>query len=225
MVKVAIKCSNCGKETMINVDNLNTSYQDIITTFAFNKILHHVGMLWIIEDYEQLKYDTDIQNSDCMTGGPWYNTSIWKKLHGKLFEGFIKNARTDRYHIMCYIDTHEKLHHSSSCDDGISGGGCLLPKYSTTEALILLGATIYFIGCWLKGLEHNLLESCNLYTYYMEELFQKIPVELPNKPSPKEKLKSLLHAIGGGWYVYKLGQKLPPIKKKKINQKIPKEGG
>ena len=31
-----------------------------------------------------------------MTGGPWYNKYIFKKLNGKVFEGFIINARTDR---------------------------------------------------------------------------------------------------------------------------------
>ena len=45
-----------------------------------------------------------------MTGGPWYNTSICNKLNGKVFEGFIRNARTDRYNIMCSIDAHEKEH-------------------------------------------------------------------------------------------------------------------
>ena len=59
-------------------------------------MLHHVGMLWIIENHEQLKYDMDIHNSDWMTRGPWYNTSICNKLHGKLFERFIINIRTDR---------------------------------------------------------------------------------------------------------------------------------
>ena len=54
------------------------------------------------------------------------NTSICKKLHGKLLEGFIINARTDIYHIMCSIDAHEKEHQSSSCDYGSSGGGCSL---------------------------------------------------------------------------------------------------
>ena len=44
-----------------------------------------------------------------MIGGPWYNISICKKLHGKLFEGFIRNAGTDRYHIMCSIDSHENI--------------------------------------------------------------------------------------------------------------------
>ena len=47
--KVAIRCSNCGKETMIYVDLLETDYQEIITTFVLNKMLHHVGMIRIIE--------------------------------------------------------------------------------------------------------------------------------------------------------------------------------
>ena len=37
--------------------------------------------------------------------GNW-NTSICKKLHGNVFKGFIINARTDRYNIMCSIDTY-----------------------------------------------------------------------------------------------------------------------
>ena len=49
VVNVAIKFSNCGKETMIDVDHMNTTYQDITTTFLLNEMLHHVGMLWIIE--------------------------------------------------------------------------------------------------------------------------------------------------------------------------------
>ena len=49
----------------------------------------------------------------------------------------------------------------------------------------------------------------------MELLFQKIPVEIQNQTSTKEKHRSLLHAIGGGWYVEKLGQKLPTLKKRK----------
>ena len=53
----------------------------------------------------------------------------------------------------------------------------------------------------------------------MEELFHKIPVILPNKPSPKENRGSLLHAIGWGWYVEKLVQKLPPLNKRKLSKK------
>ena len=88
--------------------HLNDTYQYIITNFVLNTILHHVGMLWIIETHEKLQYDMDKHNSQCTTGGPWYNTYICKKLHGKLFEGFIRSARTARYNIMCSIDAHEK---------------------------------------------------------------------------------------------------------------------
>ena len=178
---------------------LETNYQEIITTFVLNTMLHHVGMIWMIENHEDLKYDMEIQNSYWRTGGPWYNTYMCKKLNGQLFEGFIINSRTDRYNIMCSIDAYERENQSSSCDDGRSSVGFPLPTNSTTAALGLLVATIYFIGCWLKSLEHNFIERCHMYTHFMKELFQKIPVELPNQPIPKEKRKSLLRAIGGGW--------------------------
>ena len=87
---------------------MDTTYQYIITTFVLNTMLHHIFMLWIIETHEKLQYDMDKHNSEWVTGGPWYNTSICKKLHGKVFEGFIRNTRTDIYNIMCSIDAHRK---------------------------------------------------------------------------------------------------------------------
>ena len=91
-----------------------------------------------------------------MTGGTRYNTSIYKRLYGNVFEGFIRNARTDIYNTTCYTNAHEE-EHKLSCDDGHSGGGCRLSSNSTTEALVLLGATVYFIGCWQKSSETNVL--------------------------------------------------------------------
>ena len=117
---------------MIDVDNINTTYQYIITTFALNTMLHHVGMLWINENHKKLNYDMEIQNSDLIIFGPWYDTTICKKLDGKLFERFNINARTGRYHIMCSIDEYEKEHQLSISDDGSSSGGCPLPTNSTT---------------------------------------------------------------------------------------------
>ena len=77
--KTAIRCSNRGKETMIDVGNLNNTYQYILTTFVLNTMLHHIGMLWIIETHEQLKYYMDKHNSEWMTGGTWYNIYIFVK--------------------------------------------------------------------------------------------------------------------------------------------------
>ena len=72
--KIAIRCSNCGKETMIDVDILDTVYQDIIKKIVLNTMLHHVGMLWIIETHEKLQYYMEKHNPEWMTGGPWYKT-------------------------------------------------------------------------------------------------------------------------------------------------------
>ena len=49
---------------MIDMDIFDTTYQDIIKIFVLNTILHHVGMLCIIETHEKLQYDMDKQNSE-----------------------------------------------------------------------------------------------------------------------------------------------------------------
>ena len=48
---IAISFSNCGKETGLSMDNMNNNYKDIITSFVWNTLLQHVGILWIIETY------------------------------------------------------------------------------------------------------------------------------------------------------------------------------
>ena len=52
----------------------------------------------------------DKHNSEWMTGGPWYNTSICNKLNRKVFKRFNRNSRTDRYNVMCPIDAHYNEH-------------------------------------------------------------------------------------------------------------------
>ena len=47
-------------------------------------------------------------NPGWLNKGQWYNTAICSKLHGKMFEYFIRHARTDRYHLMCSIIAHDK---------------------------------------------------------------------------------------------------------------------
>ena len=52
---IAIKCSNCGKETGLYMKNMNSNYKDIITLFVLNTVLQHVGMPWIIETNKNLE--------------------------------------------------------------------------------------------------------------------------------------------------------------------------
>ena len=155
-----------------------------------NIVLHRVGMSWIIATNKQLEYDMDKHNSYWMTGGSLYNTYICKKLYGKMFEEFIRNARIDRYNLICSIGAHEYKNQSLH-DDEISSGGYPIPSSSTTEVLVSLSPTLDLIGCWLQALEHNFLERCNMYIFPMKNTFQRIPVEIPKPPSPKEKYPSL----------------------------------
>ena len=79
-----------------------------------------------------------------------------------MFENYIRNAITDRYKLMCYIDAHEKQQ-PSFVNDIIRGGGNVLPSNATTEALVSLSATFDFIHCWIKCFGHNYLEHSNVY--------------------------------------------------------------
>ena len=108
---ISIICSNCGKKTGLSMKNMNTNHKYIIASFLLNKVLQHVGMSWIVEANKHLEYDMEKHNSYWITGSPWHNTFICKKLHGKVFEAFIRNARTDRYNLVCSIDAHEEIIH------------------------------------------------------------------------------------------------------------------
>ena len=48
---IAIRFINCGKQTGLYMDNMNTKYKDIVTKFVLNTLLHHFGISWIIETY------------------------------------------------------------------------------------------------------------------------------------------------------------------------------
>ena len=86
--------------------------------------------------------------------------------------------------IMCSIDAHEKQH--PWYFDGFSIGGVnALPLNLTTEELASLSATFHFIDCWLKGFDQNYQDRSNMYIEAMQDLFKKIPVQLPKPLSLK----------------------------------------
>ena len=88
------------------------------------------------------------------------------------FKIYIRNARTDRYNLMCYIDAHEKQH-TSYVDDSISIGDNTIPSNSTREALDSLCATVDFIDCWIKCFGKQYQDRFNMY-------IRKIPFNFLN---------------------------------------------
>ena len=87
---------NCNKDTCLYLRN--TIIEGMITECVLNKILHHVGKLWIICSNKEMSYEIEENNHpDWFNTSPWYNTAIYSKLHGKLFEYFIRHTKIDRY--------------------------------------------------------------------------------------------------------------------------------
>ena len=54
---ISIRCINCKKEKGLYVKN--TTFDEMITKFVLNEILHHVGMSWIIRSNKEMKYEID----------------------------------------------------------------------------------------------------------------------------------------------------------------------
>ena len=72
------------------MNNMNTNYKDIITSFMLSTVLQYVGMPWMIETHEQFKYDMVKHNLDWITGGPWYNTSIFLNYMGQCLKNILE---------------------------------------------------------------------------------------------------------------------------------------
>ena len=98
----------------------------MVTKFLFCTVLHHAGLSWITESNQQLEYNIDEHNPDWSTNGTWYNSFFCKKIHGKVFEKYIRNAITGRYNIMCYINAHEKQPPLYVDEGGSSGGKAII---------------------------------------------------------------------------------------------------
>ena len=92
-------------------------------------------------DYDNF---TNSKKIDWFKTGPWQNKNICSKLYGTAFEGFIKQARTDRYNIMCSLVAHDSMQDNKQ-DDESSIGDRVIPNDATVKALKLLGATFNFI--------------------------------------------------------------------------------
>ena len=103
---ISIRCINFKKETGLYLQN--SKFEEMITKFILNTILHHVGMPWIISSKYEMKYETDKINHQCrFNKGPWYNIDIYSRLHVRILEDYITHEKTDRYILMCSLVAYD----------------------------------------------------------------------------------------------------------------------
>ena len=168
---LAIKCIYCNKYTGLHIKN--TTIEEIITKFVLNAIFHNVGMSWIICSNKKMFYEIGENNHpNWFNKGPCYNTAISSKLHGKLFEDFIRHVITDRYHLLCSVIAHYKKQPSYE-EEEISIGDRSIPNNATTETLEALGAAFNFINFWFKLCNHNYEVRWKMYNKDMKMFLKK----------------------------------------------------
>ena len=89
-------------------------------------------MSWIICSNNEILYEIEEHtNPGWFNKVTWYNKDICSKFHGKVFEYFIENVRTDIYNLMCSIIAHDKQQPLYN-DDESSITGLPIPKNVTT---------------------------------------------------------------------------------------------
>ena len=188
----------------------------MITPFVMNSMLHHVGMSWITSLKEEMYYDnyTNSKYLGWFDTGPWHNKNICSKLYGTTFEDFIKQARTDRYNIMCSLVAHDSMQEYKQ-DNESSLGDREIPKDATVKALNSLGATFNFIDIWLHNFRHNYFDRSESYTVAMVEMFKTIPQNV-GKPLTTREKKSKIDYRYWGWMVFgKISKGTPTVEENK----------
>ena len=187
---VSLNCINCKKEAGLNSETrFNWVYDEVITQFVLNAMLHHVGVSWIISSKKEMDYDnfTNSNHLDWFDTGPWYNKNICYKLNGITYEYFITQARIDRYNIMCYLVAHDRLQDDYK-DDESSIGDRAIPNDATVKALKSLGATFNFIHIWIHNFCEKYYARSESYSIAMKEMFKQIP-QIVEKPLPPREKK------------------------------------
>ena len=214
---MSLKCINCKRETGLDLKINSLIFDEIITKFVLNAIIHHVCMSWIIISNKEMKYNMDKNNhQDWLNKVPWYNTSICLKAHRSMFEDFITQAGIDRYNLMCSLVSHDKMQPDNE-DDEISLVDRSTSQDATPKALEALGATINFIDIWLKLFLENYNTRCDTYSNAMKKMFKQIPPTIKKALTPK-KTHKLMTDIGDGWYTEKSSKVLPPLRRTKLSK-------
>ena len=93
-------------------------------------VFQQVGLSWIIKSNQKINFDIQLQCPSWVINGPQYNSMIFLRLNGSLFEDSVTTEKCDRYNIICSIDDCERNHKSVN-DEACSGGGRPLQFNST----------------------------------------------------------------------------------------------
>ena len=156
---------------------------------------------------------------ECCTGGPWFNKTIHRHLHGPIFDELFFTAHQDRYGWMCGVHAYNRKNDKST-DVTDFGGGRPQPEYSTKTNLVYLYVSINYIETWLYVLGGNSWRCC-AYEEKTKERFKKIPTEIltPTLEYSRRKCLTLLTDIGSDWFINTMRNPKHPINNTRLSLK------
>ena len=102
-----INCIKCNK--VFGYKLYNQTLKDIITIFVTNVVFLPVGIYWINNSKEDLKFDFDHHCPNWILNFPLCNTTICSHFQGYLFDDYFTTLRKYRYNLMCYIEAYKKI--------------------------------------------------------------------------------------------------------------------
>ena len=121
----AIVATNSKLQIFWNSDHRHTSI--FIKAVVFN----HVGLSWMILNKDQYEFSVEQKFIEWCTGVPWFHNTIFRNLHGPIFEELFFTARQDMYVLMCGLHAYDKENYQSTGATNF-GGGRPIPNDSTT---------------------------------------------------------------------------------------------
>ena len=70
-----MKCNNCDKTAIYHLE-IEQELNSVVTNFVLNSVFQHVGLLWIIENNNHYKFEMNLEDTQWMEKGSWYNKTI-----------------------------------------------------------------------------------------------------------------------------------------------------
>ena len=130
-------------------------------------VFHNVWLLCIIKKNSQLKFEMAAQVCQWMDKIPWYKTTISTKLHGQIFEDYLKTGRKYRYALVFFVNVYDIDHVPMTCDAS-SGVGIPIPIISSKEAIYSLCQKTKFIDSWIQCFEVSYDDIIMIYKRKVE---------------------------------------------------------
>ena len=103
-----IKCINCN--IIVGCEFRNKDLSKVFTSFVKDVLFQNVGIYFILESKQQVKFYFEDECHSWIQNGPWYNTTFFSHFLGSSFEYFFTTTLQYIYDLTCSYKAYDNLH-------------------------------------------------------------------------------------------------------------------